>query len=410
MTNRMNRNRLNIGTYHLRPEARDEDHIRELAECGIDFVISVNYDRPALDLFEKYSLGAIVNGIVPGWWGGDGDNAGKLEQLNPLDTYCKAAEGFTDHPAIWAIDIGDEPSALDFPYYGRVFDTVKRLFPKQFPYLNLYPNYASVAVNNASETVNQLGTATYGEHIDAYCRNVPADYVCYDFYVYSSSIDKAYDNLKTVADAARRTGRDMWIVLQVNAHVPDYWVTGNMLRFQAFSAMAFGVNVITWACYAGGWWTNQVLDAANNKTVQYARLQKVNREIRSIAGLYMDYEVRGTHFVGFSDRSELPATITPLEALSTGFVKNLRPAGDGKLIVGDMIARGHCGGRALFVFSADDYRDLHPRANEITFGTAGSGSFTVKGPQGLIPLRRTGDGGYSFTLMSNECAMIVCND
>ena len=54
MNTRMNRNRLNIGTYFLHPYARSEKHIREMKECGIDFVVCFNDDRTALDLFAKY--------------------------------------------------------------------------------------------------------------------------------------------------------------------------------------------------------------------------------------------------------------------------------------------------------------------------------------------------------------------
>ena len=47
---RMDRGKLNIGVYHLRPYARTEAHIKDLADCGIDFVICMENDRPALDL------------------------------------------------------------------------------------------------------------------------------------------------------------------------------------------------------------------------------------------------------------------------------------------------------------------------------------------------------------------------
>ena len=175
MNNRMDRSRLNIGAYILQPYARTENHIREVAECGVDFIVCMGNDRPALDLFHKYGVGAIVSGVLPGWWGGDGNNAGKLAESNPMEKYEAAAASFVDHPAIWGIDIGDEPSALDFPYYGQVYDYINRAFPCQFPYLNLYPNYASVSKNSAEETVNQLGTPTYEEHIQRYCECVPAD-------------------------------------------------------------------------------------------------------------------------------------------------------------------------------------------------------------------------------------------
>ena len=45
MNTRMDRKRLNIGTYHLKPYARTEQHVKDLADCGIDFVICMDYDE-----------------------------------------------------------------------------------------------------------------------------------------------------------------------------------------------------------------------------------------------------------------------------------------------------------------------------------------------------------------------------
>ena len=130
---RMDRTRLNIGAYHLQPYAWSEAHVRDVAECGIDFLICIPYNKELLDRMQKHHVGAIVSGIVPGWWGGDGKNAGTMEKACPLVLYDEKAKNFVDHPAIWGIDIGDEPSALDFPHYGRAFQRVDSLFPNQFP-------------------------------------------------------------------------------------------------------------------------------------------------------------------------------------------------------------------------------------------------------------------------------------
>ena len=119
MNMRMKKNQIRIGTYYLQPNARSEDHVRDLAQCGIDFVIGVERDGKLLDLLEQYQVGAIVNRVVPGWFGGNGANAGTMAEKNPLEAYETAARSFQDHPAIWGIDIGDEPSCLDFPHYGR---------------------------------------------------------------------------------------------------------------------------------------------------------------------------------------------------------------------------------------------------------------------------------------------------
>ena len=173
MSDRMPKDRLVIGAYILQPYAQTEAHIRDLAACGLDLIVNLApKDRSVLDLLPRYGIGAILCGVMPGWWGGDGENAGRLRLTNPPERYREAAARYLDHPTVWGIDIGDEPSALDFPYYGEVAELVSELIPGPVPYLNLYPNYASVAANTHQQTVNQLGTRTYGEHIESYLRNV----------------------------------------------------------------------------------------------------------------------------------------------------------------------------------------------------------------------------------------------
>ena len=410
MNTRMDRSRLNIGTYILKPYARTEKHVKDLANCGIDFVVCAEYDVPMLDLFEKYGVGAIVTGIVPHWWGGDGENAGSLSKAISYDHVTEAARKFKDHPAIWGIDIGDEPSALDFPYYGELFGLTNTLFPKQFPYLNLYPNYASVSHNSEDETTSQLGTKTYDEHILRYCENVPADYLSYDFYVYCTTVRKAYENLITVADACRRSGRGVWIVLQVNSHVPQGFMTENMLRFQAYSAMAFGVEAITWACYTAGWWYNQVLDENGEKTDQYDRLKKINAEINTISPLYMEYRVTDTHFIGFNGENAADIagseSIKTRDSLSTGYVRDLRAEDGLGLIAGEMVSKTD-GSRALFIFAADDWKDEHPGDRIVTFKvTNGDESVACFGLNGKKDLLRDGS-TYRIDLRSNEAAIIT---
>ena len=399
----MDRTRLNIGAYTLRETSRTEQHIRDIAECGIDFMVCVPPDRAMLDLFQKYGVGAVVTGVLPGWWGGDGKDAGKLQEINPLEKYVEAAQEFQDHPAIWGIDIGDEPSALDFPYYGKVFTCVDKNFPNQFPYLNLYPNYASVSENNATQTVNQLGTPTYAEHIEKYCENVPADYICYDYYLYSAGVQRHYENLRIVANACRSTGRSLWIVLQVNSKDKTKWITTNQLRFQANSALAFGAENIIWACYSRAWWFNQVLTDEGEKTQQYDKLKQVNAEIHAIGDEYMRYRNVSTHFLGFLQNSEdlVKLTQTPvLESFSTGVFADLKSDQGYGIIVGQMAPRTKDGSAALFICAADDPLDEHPTQFPVTFRCDGY-QVTANGK----PLEQNPDGSYTLTM--NSCGGVL---
>ncbi|MBR2460822.1 MAG: hypothetical protein IKB34_06305 [Clostridia bacterium] len=415
MNKRMDRSKLIIGTYILQPYARTEQHVRDLADCGIDLVTYMDYDKNTLDLFKKYNIGASVVGILPPWWGGNGENAGKMEQLNSFERYVEAAKSFKDHPAVWAIDMGDEPSALDFPYYNKLINFTDRAFENQFPYLNLYPNYASVAENTADQVTSQLGTRTYREHIEKYCENVPTDYICYDFYMYSNDSDisptdvaHAYENLVTVSDACRNTGRSMWIVLQVNSRLPDRFTTENQLRFQAYSAMAFGAESIIWACWTGGWWHNQVLDRNGEKTEQYEKLKTVNRELHAIGERYMKYRRTSTHFVGFGDsHSDLRLIdLKPLCSLSTGVFFDVHEKNGSPIVIGQMVSRKGDGSYALMICASDDSRDKDTKINTVTF-RAPYRQIILSDGNGERALAADENGYFSFNLPSCHGALIV---
>ncbi len=410
---RMDRSRLNIGAYFLQPYACSEQHVKDAKACGIDFIVCMRNERPVLDLFSKYGLGAIVSGVVPGWWGGDGDNAGTLNKQNPLTKYDEAAKNFKDHPAIWGIDIGDEPSALDFPHYGKIMDRVKKLFPNQFPYLNLYPNYASVAKNTDSQTINQLGTTTYEQHIAAYCKNVAANYLCYDFYMYSTDVNRAYDNLRVVADACQATNRSMWIVLQVNSDKEKLWISENQLRFQAYTAMAFGAENIIWACYTAGWWHNQVVDSTGKKTQQYEKLKKVNGEILTLGENYMKYRRNSTSFVGFEGQENskwLKGVRQVSESQFDGGVFKGVALTDGcPMVVGHMLSRSGNNHSALFICPADDPYDKKPQSHELRFKVQGR-KIAVTGVNGKVTPAKLEDGWYTIPVKSSSALLIEATE
>lgn len=408
MNTRMDRKKLNISTYILQPYARTRQHIADLSACGIDFVICVDYDIEMLDLFAQYGMGAVVSGLVPGWFGGQGENAGKLAECNPLWKYDEAIKGFKDHPAIWGIDVGDEPSVLEFPHYGKVIQLVDEAFKDQFAYLNLYPNYGMLAKNTEEEIGKQLGTDTYEQYIDQYCRNVPTDYISCDFYPYSRNIKDFYDNLRVVSDACRKHNKDFWIVLQVNSHREDATISINQLRFQAFSAMAFGAEAISWACYTAGWWYHQVLDEKGKKTPQYEKLKQVNREIKTIADEYMRYRNIATYFVGAGDNSDFAdMSFAPMEVLRTDIFNNVKEKDGKPLLVGEMISREDCGKRALMICPVDDPMDRNPQFGTLEFCVNGNYKIRAWNGDGELKIAASENGLYCLQLTSNNGVFIT---
>ena len=406
MNTRLDRSRLNIGAYILQPYARTEEHIREIKECGIDMIVDLDYDMKTLDLFAKHGLGAIVRDVAPHWWGGSG-KSGQFHKYCPLEMYDRVASKYLDHPAVWGISIGDEPSALDIPHYGKVYNKVNTLFPKAFPYLNLYPNYATVAQNTADETVSQLGTKTYKEHIEVYCKHVPADYISYDYYVYATkNLGACLENFRIVTEAARKYGKRFMYIPQVNSQNPAEIVTVNQMRFQAFSAMSFGAEDITWGCYTAGWWHHNVLDENGNKTEQYDKLKLVNSEIRNLAEIYMKYKNTSTHLLCFNDEIMAKVDQECLEELSNGYFMNLRAEDNRPLIIGEMIRRDGKDEKALFITAADDYMDTNQTETKIIFKAYGSVCAYSKDGKAVVEFDKESN-TYSVGINSCEGIMIV---
>ena len=401
----MEKNKLTIGAYYLAPYASTPEHVRDLAQCGIDVVMNMRNDRAALDLLAQNGVGAIVSGIVPGWFGGDGSNAGTMREKNPLEKYVLAAEKFEDHPAIIGIDAGDEPSSLDFPHYGKAIDVIHRRFPGKFAYLNIYPSYAVKGSNTPEEIAAQLGTDSYHEYIERYVRSVDTPYICFDYYLYSADLQGLYESLTTVSKACQKYGRDMWMVLQVNSHQPDRWISEDQLRFQANCALAFGARSIIWACYCAGWWYNHVLDKQGNKTEQYDKLKRVNGSLHSLGEAYMKFRHVQTHFIGDFSLEELSRTDrSAAVALDTQCFCNLHAKGT-KLLIGEMLPADGSKGEALYIMAADDPQGETIRTHRICF--ASDCRIQVLGSEGEIHPDQNEDGSFSFELDTCQGALLI---
>ncbi len=281
--------KFHIGTYYFQKNARTEEGVKDLSESGIDVVFCIDNDREMLDLFHKYGVSAVVSGIVPGWFGGHGDNAGTMCEKNKREAYINGINAFVDHPAVVGFDAGDEPSSLDFPYYGQMLNLMKELAPSKFPYLNIYPSYAMLASNSPEQTVKELGVPTYQEYVDAYAKNIDLPYLSFDHYYLTSSPERLISDIRTAAIYCRDNGKKLFYIGQVNSLDPEHYVTEDELAFQAFSAMAHGAGAVSWACYSKGWWNHNVLDADGNKTEQYEKMKKINHKMIALSKEYIKY-------------------------------------------------------------------------------------------------------------------------
>lgn len=400
----MDDRKLWIGAYYLAAYASTEQHVKDLAQCGIDVVMNMRNDRAVLDLLDKHGVKAVVSGLVPGWFGGDGSNAGTMAQKNPLEAYELGAQRFEDHPAIIGVDAGDEPSSVDFEHYGKAIETIVKRFPGKFAYLNIYPRYALKGSNTAQEIAAQLGTEDYRTYIDRYVQSVNTPYICFDYYLYSADLPGLYESMSVVSQACRECGREMWTVLQVNSHLPEVTVSEDQLRFQANCALAFGSRAIIWACYCPGWWHHNVLDREGNKTQQYDKLKNVNTQLHRLGETYMKYRHVETCFVGDFTCEELKKTgKTALEELET---ERFRLKADGvKLLVGRMTSRTEDGGEALLITAADDPYAKEIKTHHICFEC--TKRFCLLGANSAKTVTRNENGMYVFELDTCQGVLLI---
>ena len=376
--------KFHIGTYYFQKNARTESGVKDLSECGIDLVFCFDNDRETLDLFEKYGISAVVAGIVPGWFGGHGENAGTMSQTNKRAAYIDGINAFVDHPAIVGIDAGDEPSSVDFPYYGQMIALMKELAPSKFPYLNIYPSYGMLASNDEAQTEKELGVPSYKDYVDAYGKNVDLPYLSFDHYVFTSAKERLFSDLETTASYCKENGKKLYVVLQVNSLKEEEYISEEQLAFQAYSAMAYGASAVSWACYSAGWWHHNVLDGDGNKTVQYEKLKNTNARLRSLSKEYINYQWASTERINGADTEY-------------GAFKSVSSAND--VLVGKFDGEG--GRTALFV-SGVDYENP---SNTLSFKA--NGRVTLYKPESTEVLSPDSNGIYTVSFTNKEACFIT---
>ena len=305
---KIDRSQLLIGTYCF--SYTGEDSVKLLADAGIDFVAGSSNNTEMLDLFEKYGVGAFVSAGylgIPSWRGGNRAIDLHIEPSFTIEAYKEAVNASTfEHPAMWGLELVDEPHSDDLPFIGEEETAYEKVNPDKLVYINLYPNYGDE---------QQLGAETYAQHVLDYVAAVDTDYISYDAYNVDLKnhdnstqgggylFDRAICNLKNVADPCRETGKDLWIVIQAGSWLEDLCLTKEQLQIQAYPALAFGAKVLNWACWKTGWFTDStnMVDANNEPTDAYYNVQSINKDLEYLEPVYMRYTNIDTTLINGAD-------------------------------------------------------------------------------------------------------------
>ena len=275
------------------PLFADEQHIKEIADAGFDYVmVEAGFHPMVLEMIGEWCSEYGVE-----WYYTDdklyGHNA-------PFDKSAETVATYKDFGGFIGNLIRDEPGADQFDALGKGVELYQKQLPDKQAVINLLPMYA---------TSQQLKTDTYQEYIDAYVQKVPTDYISVDIYPCQRLSDgtkytwEGYaENLSIVATAARSSGREFWGFIQALT-----WSSGHRepdetdIRWQFYSHLAFGAVNLIYFTYrtpddnGGEAFTPALIDRSGKKTETWYAAQKVNKEINALSDVYMQYKNVGAY-------------------------------------------------------------------------------------------------------------------
>ena len=188
------------------------------------------------------------------------------------------------HPAVYGYYLIDEPHSRLFPGLGKVAALVRELAPGKWPYINLFPNYASP---------EQLGSATYAEHLQSFVATCKPTTLSYDHYALmdDGSMRNGYwQNLEAMRAVAKEHQLPFWNIVLTVAHFNYREPSAADLRFQVFTTLAYGGRGIAYFTYFAppiGNYRLAPVDQFGHTTPTWDCMQNVNLQVGKLAPTLM---------------------------------------------------------------------------------------------------------------------------
>lgn len=189
-----------------------------------------------------------------------------------------AVKDYAKHPAFFGFFLKDEPNSRDFPALAHVNQRLLALDPKGVPYINLFPTYA---------TQEQLGNPTYEEHVEQFLTIVKPKVLSYDHYALLQGRDRPdyFLNMEIIRAKALKYGVPFWFILLSTPHYGYRTPSEGDLRWQVFTALAYGAKGIMYFTY---WtvnekgWGDGIIKSDGTRTERYEIVKAINSEVKAL--------------------------------------------------------------------------------------------------------------------------------
>ena len=234
------------------------------------------------------------------------DDPKRREQLDALISRV------SEHPALYAYHLIDEPSASQFPSLGKLVAYLRDRDPLHLAYINLFPTYAN---NKQLGTKGDVVTA-YKEHLRRYVRQVKPSLISYDHYQFRLKGDSKqyFLNLAMIRRVAQEAGVPFLNIVQACTWAPDVMRVPNPdeLRYLVYSTLAYGAQGISYYVYACANHHGSLVSLDGRPGPLYHAVKSYNREFVAVAG-----ELQLLHSLGVYHTSmrELGCEPLPADAL-----------------------------------------------------------------------------------------------
>jgi hypothetical protein len=279
--------------------------IESLKDCGYTRVGFLRPDQ--LPLAEKLGMKAFVRDF-------DAPLAWEKMSDQEIDATIKATvDKCKNSPAVIGYFITDEPGVQKFPALGKAVAAVRKYAPGKIPYINLYPDYATLGNPNMS----QLGTKNYTEYLEHFVKEVKPDFISYDNYRIIASNDlkdpkpaeSYWKNLLEVRRVAQEHNLPFWNIVcsnQIRPHtVPP---SPANLQLQAFTTLASGAECLTWFTYYGGTaYRYAPVEDDGNRTATWSYLKMVNEQTQVLGRKLKGMKSTGVYFTAPAPAEGLPS-------------------------------------------------------------------------------------------------------
>lgn len=246
--------------------------LKRMKDCGL--TVAGFVPPEALDNCQTAGLKAVVSDPRTSGYDWHGVDAEKARAQ-----VAELAEQVRGHPAVLGYYLRDEPPTDYFPGLATVSKAVQEKHPGAWPYINLYPNYATPA---------QLGAPDYESYLRKFVEVCKPPILSYDHYALlegGSLRDGYFANLEAVRRVALDNKLPFWNIVQANAHFNYREPSAADLRFEVYTSLAYGARGITYFTYFAppvGNFRAAPVDQFGNETESWSWMQNVNLQVAKL--------------------------------------------------------------------------------------------------------------------------------